>query len=159
MSMMRRCVSSVRTEPKFSSNARLQRIFTDAHLHIDTVFDAATAFIDKIERFYEDKGMITSRRANVLDLVLDLVKSEDGMGCGYYFVDHLERIVFWDDAFKLEWLSHGQEVQGVTSAQHIGEEVCFVFRIDSSPMISPETELEVQFWCCVFSTLQTIYLL
>ncbi|KAJ7801222.1 hypothetical protein B0H13DRAFT_672457 [Mycena leptocephala] len=105
-----------------------KRIFTDAHLHIDTVFDAATAFIDKIERFYEDKGMITSRRANVLDLVLDLVKGEDGTGCGYYFVDHLERIVFWDDAFKLEWLSHGQEVQGVTSAQHI------------------KTELEVQFW-------------
>ncbi|KAJ7205212.1 hypothetical protein GGX14DRAFT_568961 [Mycena pura] len=107
-----------------------KRIFTDAHLHIDTVFDAATAFIDKIEGpgSYEDNGMITSRRANGVDLVLDLVESEDGRGrmrCGYYFVDHLERIVFWDHPFELERLSHGQYV---TSAQHI------------------KTELAVQFW-------------
>jgi hypothetical protein len=140
-----------------------QRIFTDAHLHIDTVFDAVTAFIDKIERFYADNGMITSRRANGVDLVLDFEKSEDSMGgtlCRYYFVDHPERIVFWDDAFELDRLSHGRDVQGVSSAQHISEEVCFEFRIDSSLMIFPETELAVQFWYCVFfSTLQIIYLL
>ncbi|KAF8176174.1 hypothetical protein K438DRAFT_2022689 [Mycena galopus ATCC 62051] len=123
-----------------------KRIFTDAHLHIDTVFDTATAFIGEIERFYADNGMITSRRENGVDLVLDLVKSEDGAGetrCGYYFVDHPERIIFWDDAFELDQLSHGR---GVTSAQHINEEVWFVLRIDSSPMIFPETELLVQFW-------------
>ncbi|KAJ7282776.1 hypothetical protein C8J57DRAFT_1463389 [Mycena rebaudengoi] len=108
-----------------------KRIFTDAHLHIDTVFDAATAFIDKIERFYADNGMITSRRANGVDLVLDFEKSEDSMGgtlCRYYFANHPERIVFWDDAFELDRLSHGRDVQGVSSAQHI------------------KTELAVQFW-------------
>ncbi|KAJ6486860.1 hypothetical protein C8R45DRAFT_270680 [Mycena sanguinolenta] len=110
---------------------RLQRIFTDAHLHIDTVFDTLTAFIDEIERFYADNGMIMSRRADGIDLVLDLVKSEHGTGgmlCGYYFVDHPERIVFWDDAFELDRLSHGRDVRGVTSAHHI------------------KTELAVQFW-------------
>ncbi|KAJ7888880.1 hypothetical protein B0H14DRAFT_1182509 [Mycena olivaceomarginata] len=108
-----------------------KRIFTDAHLHIDAVFDTATAFIDEIERFYTDNGMITSRRASGVDLVLDFVKSEDGTGgtlCKYYFVDHSERIVFWDDAFELDRLSHGQGVRGIMSAQHI------------------KTELVVQFW-------------
>jgi hypothetical protein len=95
------CVVSL-NRTQVSSNTRLQRIFTDAHFHIDTVFDAATAFIDKINRFYADNGMITSRRANGVDLVLDLVKSEGGALCRYYFVDHTEQIVFWDDAFKLE---------------------------------------------------------
>ncbi|KAF7330609.1 hypothetical protein MSAN_02454700 [Mycena sanguinolenta] len=109
----------------------------DAHLHIDTVFDTATAFIDEIELFYADNEMITSRRANGVDLVLDLVKSEDGTGetlCGYYFVDHFERIVFWDDAFELDRLSHSRDIGGVTSTQHI--------------MI----ELTVQFWlhCALF---------
>ncbi|KAJ7206852.1 hypothetical protein GGX14DRAFT_567934 [Mycena pura] len=95
-----------------------KRIFTDAHLHIDAVSDTVAAFIDKIEGRYADNG--TSPYAHGVDLVLDLVKSENGeMLCGYYFVDHRERIVFWDDEFELDRLEHAQEVQGVTSAQHI----------------------------------------
>ncbi|KAJ6582987.1 hypothetical protein DFH09DRAFT_1029437 [Mycena vulgaris] len=103
-----------------------KRIFTDTHLYDDIVFDIATSFIDKIDRFYSDNLICQNPDE---DLVLDFVKNEEGgNSCGYYFVDHGERLVFWDDAFELDRMSHGREVHGVTSPQHI------------------KTELEVQFW-------------
>ncbi|KAJ7109641.1 hypothetical protein C8R43DRAFT_1079700 [Mycena crocata] len=103
-----------------------KRIFTDAHLYDDTVFDGFASFLHKIEQFLLDNQLV--RNPNI-DLVLDLTKNANGeFCCGYYFVDHFERIVFWDDPFKLVWLSHGREVHGVTSPQHV------------------ETQLRVQFW-------------
>ncbi|KAJ6609080.1 hypothetical protein B0H10DRAFT_1954921 [Mycena sp. CBHHK59/15] len=94
-----------------------KRIFTDAHLHNPTTFKIASSFLEKIDRFLTENGIC---HEPVVDLVLDFVRKETGEPeCGYYFADHRDRIVFWYDIFELEWLSHGNEVHGVASAQHI----------------------------------------
>ncbi|KAF7290744.1 hypothetical protein MIND_01315100 [Mycena indigotica] len=93
-----------------------KRIFTDAHLHIDAIFAIATRFLRLVDRLAPPNA----------DIVLDFRPAKleepynpEGYTCGYYFVDHEERTVFWDCAFDSKHFYRSKEVYNVTSASHI----------------------------------------
>ncbi|KAF7340445.1 hypothetical protein MVEN_01964700 [Mycena venus] len=59
--------------------------------------------------------------AEEINIVLDLVEdSNDTIKCGYYFVDHSMRSIFWMDVFEMGQLSAWKRVHGITSASHVG---------------------------------------
>ncbi|KAJ7727012.1 hypothetical protein DFH07DRAFT_970281 [Mycena maculata] len=68
-----------------------KRIFTDAHLQDNAVFDLVTKYLADIEQFLVDNEFC---RHPGVDLVVDFVQREGRTECGYYFVDHCDRVVF-----------------------------------------------------------------
>ncbi|KAF7340444.1 hypothetical protein MVEN_01964600 [Mycena venus] len=96
------------------------RIFTDADLYDDAVLGKMNICISQLIDRLEDKGFFVFG-AEEIDIVLDLVEdSTDTIKCGYYFVDHSMRSIFWMDVFEMGQLSAWKRVHGITSASHVG---------------------------------------
>ncbi|KAF7350103.1 hypothetical protein MVEN_01312400 [Mycena venus] len=95
---------------------KLWNIFTDAPLHEKPAFEMITTFIRQIEKFCSTNGIPLDPET---DLVLELTTDKDDQPtCGYYLVDHRQRIIFWYDAFEMERLSRCYQMYGVRSLQH-----------------------------------------
>jgi hypothetical protein len=78
-------------------------------------------FIKQIEDFVYNQHVTLP---NNTELVLELVP-QDGDSpwmCGYYFIDHESRSLFWPEEFEADYLL--QEVKGVTQAYQISEYLC-----------------------------------
>jgi hypothetical protein len=57
-----------------------------------------------------------------IDLVLDLMdETRENCECGYYFVDHSTRIIFWLDVFNMTRLRRWNLVPGIQTATHVSQ--------------------------------------
>ncbi|KAJ7074800.1 hypothetical protein C8F01DRAFT_1243009 [Mycena amicta] len=115
-----------------------KRIFTDARLHRDSIFSILTSFLARSDRL---------KLPSECDLVLDLIPSNrerpqdsEGYTCGYYFIDHHKKTVFWDCPFDIKRLYRTQKLYALKSAAHI------------------QFELTAQYWqhCELFPTALTL---
>ncbi|KAF7354691.1 hypothetical protein MSAN_01382800 [Mycena sanguinolenta] len=94
------------------------RIFTDAYLHDPAPFAQITSAIAQLLARAEVQQLFMTD-SSAIDLVLDLMtESLDNNECGYYFVDHLARIIFWLDAFNMGALHNWTQVPGIASPTH-----------------------------------------
>ncbi|KAG1751122.1 hypothetical protein EDB19DRAFT_1903981 [Suillus lakei] len=91
-----------------------QRVFTDADIR-----DPGTAVkIGKaVEKAYEE-----ARNANIflhssVELALELIEQDGEEMCGYYFVDHGRRVIFWFEDYKSDLLMCN--IRGVERKSHI----------------------------------------
>ena len=64
----------------------------------------------------------TDRNSSQVDIVLDLMtESPDNRECGYYFVDHSARVVYWLEAFNMSNLENWCQIQGIDTPSHASE--------------------------------------
>ncbi|KAJ7768482.1 hypothetical protein B0H16DRAFT_1519936 [Mycena metata] len=96
-----------------------QRIFTDSYLFDDTVLPQITAAVDQLLARPECQ-FLSRADSNDIDIVLDLMREDpENHECGYYFVDHSERVVFWVDVFNMSTLQIWHSVLGIKSPSHV----------------------------------------
>ncbi|KAJ6473242.1 hypothetical protein C8R45DRAFT_1012750, partial [Mycena sanguinolenta] len=94
------------------------RIFTDAYLYDSTPFAQITSAVAQLLARAEVQQLL-STDSNHIDIVLDLMtESLDNDECGYYFVDHSARIIFWLDPFDMSALHNWNQVPGIASPTH-----------------------------------------
>lgn len=95
-----------------------QRILTEAHLYDNAAYQATTSFIHSIRSFLHlHHDQITLDPDT--ELVLDITLNEDAYVCGYYFVSHKRRVVFWLDEFPTRYMC--PERVPVLSFSHLSE--------------------------------------
>jgi len=84
-------------------------------------------------------------KTNDVDLVLEVVNAEDGWWCGYYFVEHSTRLLFWLESYVIsEFL---KEVKGDLSPSHIGESTSLSsLKAKSAHSSHSEIRLQCQYW-------------
>ena len=117
----------------------IQKIYTDAYLYDPDVLFHATCFIQRIDD-------LTSARTIQPDaeLVLEITPDEDGeIACGYYFVHHQNRCLFWLEEFEADPLIY--EIQGLSSAAHLSTEFTVCFHVVFANRFL-EHEIESQYW-------------
>lgn len=57
-----------------------------------------------------------------IDIVLDLKdETPENDECGYYMVDHSERIIFWVDVFDMSRFEIWDLVPGIETPSHVSE--------------------------------------
>ena len=89
---------------KSSLNPARQRIFTEAdlydHKELQLITECADQILSELEETMQDENI------SLLDveLVLELVPWNDEVICGYYFVEHNSRCLFWLHEFDAESL-------------------------------------------------------
>lgn len=54
-----------------------------------------------------------------IELVLEVISSGEGLICGYYFVNHERRCLFWLEKFDANALC--KDIRVVVSYSHLGE--------------------------------------
>ena len=100
------------------TDPRSKRVFTDTDMH-DPVLK------DEMEEFYDSMQNIISHGAfkipsNSYDLVLDIMRAEDGrMQWSYYYACHETRCLFWLHLYDANHMI--SEVFCVTSPAHVSE--------------------------------------
>ncbi|KAF7354692.1 hypothetical protein MSAN_01382900 [Mycena sanguinolenta] len=109
------------------------RIFTDAYLYDAAPFAQITSAIAQLLARAEVQQLLNTDSSHI-DIVLDLMtESSDNDECGYYFVDHSPRIIFWLDAFSMSALHHWNQVPGIASPTHakmcLEIEYCKIIRV------------------------------
>jgi hypothetical protein len=61
-------------------------------------------------------------QSSQIDVVLDLMsESPENDECGYYFVDHSKRVIFWLDVFNISTLQVWDFVPGIETSSHVSE--------------------------------------
>ncbi|KAF9444236.1 hypothetical protein P691DRAFT_763579 [Macrolepiota fuliginosa MF-IS2] len=118
-----------------------KRVITEAYIYTPDIFNEILRHLAKIENFIE-----RMRPSDILghhDLVLDLspITSErGGYACGYYFVNHKERSIFWLQAYPASALGVWMPECGHKSKLHL------------------KHEIEAQYWthCHLFPTTLTV---
>ncbi|KAF9444237.1 hypothetical protein P691DRAFT_786995 [Macrolepiota fuliginosa MF-IS2] len=118
-----------------------KRVITEAYLYDPDVLKEIVRHLSKIESFMERMNL-----HNILghhDLVLDLspiVSERGGYVCGYYFVNHEERSIFWLQAYPASALVVWMPEYGHKSKLHL------------------KHEIEAQYWfhCHLFPTTLTV---
>jgi hypothetical protein len=96
----------------------IKKVYTDAYLYDPTTLEQLTACLEQITDMIRNANIDVSKN----ELVLDLQRGDDGeILCGYYFVDHAARLLFWLEAFDISPLL--SEVQGATMPSHIRHEL------------------------------------
>jgi hypothetical protein len=97
-----------------------QRIYTDANLYEVNEFLVITESADQIlgdlENKARDEGITLPPD---IELVLEIVPQAKGPICGYYFVEHKSRCLFWLEEFDAEGIC--EEIKAVVSLSHLGE--------------------------------------
>ncbi|KAJ6473234.1 hypothetical protein C8R45DRAFT_1012712, partial [Mycena sanguinolenta] len=94
------------------------RIFTDAYLYDPTPFAQITSAVAQLLARAEVQQLL-STDSNHIDIVLDLMtESLDNDECGYYFVDHSARIIFWLDPFDMSALDNWNQIPGISTPTH-----------------------------------------
>ncbi|KAJ6548497.1 hypothetical protein B0H19DRAFT_1265326 [Mycena capillaripes] len=92
-------------------------VFVDADLYDPVVLARLTICLDQ---FMLRAGAKTVLESNTVDLVLDILKHDEAhFECGYYLVDHAERVVFWLDPFHMTKLRSWRLVPGINTATHV----------------------------------------
>ncbi|KAJ6474561.1 hypothetical protein DFH09DRAFT_1343104 [Mycena vulgaris] len=115
------------------------RIFTDAYMYNDAVLDKMNTCISQIIIRLGDKGFFASG-AEEIDVVLDLAEDSDDMiKCGYYFVDHSMRSIFWMNFFDMDQLVAWKRVPGIDSASYVSELRDAIVDIATDALTSPTT--------------------
>jgi hypothetical protein len=116
--------------PDEETNKALKKILTEANLYQPEMAQDVDIFIEKIDDMLRVGDFEVGPTA---ELVLEPMLSSKGdeMICGYYFVDHEKRCLFWLEDFDASFLL--REVKGATSPAHI------------------RFELEAQYWLVSFS--------
>lgn len=150
------CAQVVLTQVSYCDS--IQRIFTDAHIYDEKIFNRLNSHLKTIEDFLDDIG----HHENLIgqcDLVLDLVHKDfdkwdqekgtyDGdYDCTYYFVDHQTKVIFWLDPFSANNFETG--VQGVNCKTHLRK-----FKVHRLYIWSDQVflghEMEAQYWYVLF---------
>ena len=83
---------------------------------------------------------------NDVDLVLEVVNASDEQWwCGYYFVQHSTRLLFWLESYVVsEFLN---EVKGDLSPSHVGESTSLSsLKAKSAHSSHSELQLQCQYW-------------
>ncbi|KAF7354690.1 hypothetical protein MSAN_01382700 [Mycena sanguinolenta] len=94
------------------------RIFTDAYLYDPAPSVQITSAVAQLLARPEVQQLL-STDSNHIDIVLDLMtESIDNDECGYYFVDHSARIIFWLDEFNMNTLDNWKQLPGIASPTH-----------------------------------------
>ncbi|KAJ7025545.1 hypothetical protein C8F04DRAFT_1127919 [Mycena alexandri] len=96
-----------------------KRIFTDCYLFDDAVLVQITSAVDQLLAKPECQFLSRTDTAEI-DIVLDLMREDpENDECGYYFVDHSERVIFWLDVFNMSTLPIWNLVPGIKSPSHV----------------------------------------
>ena len=121
---------------------RYQRIVTDSWLYDREVFRVLTEFITQIDDFVRSRNL---EKTNDVDLVLEVVNASDEWWCGYYFVQHSTRLLFWLEPYIVsEFLN---EVKGDLSPSHVGESTSLSsLESKSAHSSNSELQLQCQYW-------------
>ncbi|KAJ7191516.1 hypothetical protein B0H12DRAFT_752089 [Mycena haematopus] len=94
------------------------RIFTDAYLYDPAAFVQITSAVDQLLARVEVQQLLSTDSSHI-DIVLDLMtESPDNDECGYYFVDHSARIIFWLEAFNMSTLENWNQIPGIDAPSH-----------------------------------------
>lgn len=94
---------------------REQRIVTDAWLYDREIFRVLIEFITQIDEFVRSRNL---EKNDDVDLVLEVVNAIDGSWwCGYYFVHHSSRLLFWLESYIVD--DFLEEVKGDLSPSHV----------------------------------------
>lgn len=98
-----------------------QKIFTDANLYDHEEFtiisESADQILGDLERKLQDEGITLPHDP---DLVLEVVPWDEELVCGYYFVNHDSRCLFWLEEFDASGFCHN-EIQAVVSLSHLSK--------------------------------------
>jgi hypothetical protein len=80
-----------------------------------------------------------------IDLVLEIVPQNDGPICGYYFVEHKSRCLFWLEEFDAEPLC--RPVKAIVSLSHLRElSLAPITYLCNLLICSVGYEIESQYW-------------
>src|SRR6266436_2159485 len=97
-----------------------QRIYTDADLYdpgdLAIVSESADQILADLENKAREEGVVLPPD---IELVLEIVQQDGVSICGYYFVDHSSRCLFWLEQFDAEKMCEGNRV--VVSLSHLRE--------------------------------------
>jgi hypothetical protein len=96
-----------------------QRVYADANLYNPDEFVVITESADQILGDLENKARdLNITLPSNVELVLEIVSQDSGPICGYYFVEHRSRCLFWLKEFDAEGICDGNRV--VVSSSHLG---------------------------------------
>jgi hypothetical protein len=103
------------------------------------VLSHITSFIEQIDELSYGKPIPSGT-----ELVLELSTEENGeICCGYYFVHHETRSLFWLEEFVIDNLL--SEIQGLSSAAHLSTRIALYYHT-ASAHCPIEHEIESQYW-------------
>ena len=127
-----------------SLNPARQRIFTEANLYdhdkLQLITECADQILSELENMTRDKNIPFSPD---VELVLELVPWNKQLICGYYFVEHNSRCLFWLEGFDAKDLCG---IKAVVSLSHLRKSgfpglLCALLII-----FSIGYEIESQYW-------------
>ncbi|KAJ7860912.1 hypothetical protein B0H13DRAFT_2568763 [Mycena leptocephala] len=114
------------------------RIFTDAYLYDNSVLAQITCAVDQLLARPGVQSLLNTESSHI-DVVLDLMKeSPENDECGYYFVDHCERVIFWLDFFNMS----------IETSSHVSEYPAPPNMVET--LIVVEMALEIEYWSVEF---------
>jgi len=119
----------------------LQAIITETWIEDPELFQPLNRFIEEINDFTRSKNLSFPDTHLVLHCSLD---NEGQAWCGYYYVCHATRILFWLENRTIE--SEHLEVKGKLHSTHISKYDHLLDLILSSATILLEIFLETQYW-------------
>ena len=78
------------------------------------ITDSADQILGELENIARDENIILPPG---LELVLEIIPTEDELICGYYFVEHSSRCLFWLEEFDAEKIC--EDIKVVVSQSHL----------------------------------------
>ncbi|KAF8146512.1 hypothetical protein K438DRAFT_1780918 [Mycena galopus ATCC 62051] len=96
-----------------------------AYLYDATVFAQISSVVGQLLVRAEVQDLLMAKaESSHVDIVLDLMtENPDNDECGYYFVDHSARVVFWLDAFSMSKLDNWNQIPGIDTPSHVRHRV------------------------------------
>lgn len=101
------------------------KVITTEDISSTEILDRVQYFIEMVEGMFEDTGVPLS---DSYELYLEF--DQDGVGCGYYLVDHSTRCIFWLEKVWTEDL----QINPAFSTQHLRE--CFTLITHAAHLIT-----------------------
>ncbi|KAJ6626515.1 hypothetical protein B0H10DRAFT_2185741 [Mycena sp. CBHHK59/15] len=96
-----------------------QRIFTDSYLYDKDILAQITSAVNQLLARPDVHRLLRTDSSHI-DIVLDLMEeTPENNECGYYFVDHSARIIFWLDVFNMSKLRRWKSVPGIQTPSHL----------------------------------------
>jgi hypothetical protein len=99
-----------------------KRIYTDANLYDPEEFliisESANQILGDLEIKAQDDNI---ELPSDIELALEIIPTEEGPICGYYFINHKSRCLFWLEEFDAEGIC--SEINAVVSLSHLRYEI------------------------------------
>ncbi|KAJ7822197.1 hypothetical protein B0H14DRAFT_2370890, partial [Mycena olivaceomarginata] len=96
-----------------------QRVFTDAYLFDGAILAQVTRALTQLLARQRVQNILDTKPGRI-DIVLDLKdETPENDECGYYMVDHSERIIFWVDVFDMSRFEIWDLVPGIETPSHV----------------------------------------